>query len=72
MFSYLKQIFQSAEAAIDVFYKNDVFKNFVKFTGEPLRPGTLLKKRLLHRCFPVNFAKILRTLFYRAPLDDCV
>ena len=25
------------------------------------RPATLLKKRLQHRCFPVNFAKFLRT-----------
>ena len=26
-----------------------------------LRPATLLKKRLCHRCFPVNFAKFLKT-----------
>ena len=26
-----------------------------------LRPATLLKKRLWHKCFPVNFAKIVRT-----------
>ena len=31
-----------------------------------LRPATLLKKRLWHRCFFVNFVK-----FYRTPLDDC-
>ena len=30
-----------------------------------------IKKRLWHRCFPVNFAKFLRTSFYRAPLGDC-
>ena len=24
-----------------------------------LRPATLLKKRLWHRCFPVNFVKFL-------------
>ena len=24
-------------------------------------PATLLKKRLWHRCFPVNFAKIIKT-----------
>ena len=29
-----------------------------------LRPATLLKKRLWHRCFPVNFVKFLRTPFY--------
>ena len=34
---------------------------FNKVAG--LRPATLLKKRLWHRCFPVNFAKFLRTIF---------
>ena len=28
-----------------------------------LRPATLLKKRLWHRCFPVNFVKFLTTPF---------
>ena len=32
---------------------------------------TLLKRRLWHRRFPVNFVKFLRPLFYRTPLDDC-
>ena len=27
------------------------------------RPATLLKRRLWHRCFPVNFVKFLRTPF---------
>ena len=27
------------------------------------RPATLLKERLWHRCFPVNFTKLLRTPF---------
>ena len=31
----------------------------------------LLKKRLWHRCFPVNFAKFLRTPFCRTPQGDC-
>ena len=31
-------------------------------------PATLLKKRLWHRCFPVNFVKFLRTPIYRTPL----
>ena len=34
---------------------------FYKVAG--LRPATLLKKRLWHRCFPVNFTKFLRTPF---------
>ena len=52
--------------------KKDVLINFPKFIGEylchgdsflGLRPATLLKKRLWHRCFPVKFAKFLRIPF---------
>ena len=28
---------------------------------QSLRPATLLRKRLWHRCFPVNFTKFIRT-----------
>ena len=52
----------------EVFYKKGVLRNFAKFTGkhlcQSLRPATLLKKRLWHRCFPVNFVKFLRTPFF--------
>ena len=61
--------------------KKSVLGNFAKFAGKHLcqslffnkvRPATLLKNRLWHRCFPVNFAKFLRTLFFhRTPLDEC-
>ena len=45
-----------------------ILKNVQKQTPEvlfkkSLRPATFLKKRLWHRCFPVNFAKFLRTPF---------
>ena len=55
--------------------KEDVLRNLVKFTGKHLcqilflnkvaglRPETLLKKRLWHRRFPVNFVKLVRTPF---------
>ena len=33
----------------------------IKLQG--LSPATSLKQRLWHRCFPVNFAKVLRTTF---------
>ena len=33
-----------------------------------LRPATLLKKRVWHRCFPVNFVKYLRTPFFEEHL----
>ena len=59
----------------EVFCKKGVLRNFAKSTGKHLcqslffnkvaglRPETLLKKRLWHRCFPVNFAEFLRTPF---------
>ena len=62
--------------------KKSVFRNFTKSTGKHLcqnlffnkvvglRPATLLKKRLWHKCFPMNFAKFLRTPSYRTPLGD--
>ena len=55
--------------------KGDV-RNFTKFIGKQpyqslffheiagLRPGTLLKERLWHRCLPVNFVKFVRTPIY--------
>ena len=58
----------------EMFCKKYVLKNFTKFTGKHLcqslffnkvaglMPATLLRKRLWQRCFPVNFAKFLRTL----------
>ena len=33
-----------------------------------LRSATLFKKRLLHRCFPVNFAKFLSTYIFNIAL----
>ena len=59
----------------EVFCKKGVLRNFAKFTRKRLcqshvfnkvtglRPATLLKKWLWHRCFPVKFAKFLRTPF---------
>ena len=55
--------------------QKSVPKNFAKFTRKHLCqslfltnlqawPATLLKKRHWHRCFPVHFAKFLRTLFF--------
>ena len=36
-----------------------------KFNKAAVAVAVLLKKRLWHRCFPVNFAKFLRTLFLK-------
>ena len=35
----------------------------IKLFASSLTPVTLLKRRLSHRCLPVNFAKLLRTPF---------
>ena len=55
--------------------RESVLRNFAKFRGKHLcqvlffnkvagpNPATLFKKRLWHRCFPLNFAKILRIPF---------
>ena len=55
----------------EVLFKNFVIRKFAKFRGKHLRkteenrlrPTTLLKKRIWHRCFPVNFEKFLATHF---------
>ena len=54
------------------FYVKYVITKFTrKHLYESLRPATLLKKILWHRRLPENFAKFLRTTFYRTPLNNC-
>ena len=65
----------SRSRRLEVFCKKGVFRNFVKSTRKhlyqslfckkvaALRPATLLKKRLWHKCFQVNFGKFSRTPF---------
>ena len=67
----------------EVLCKKYVLRNFAKFTGKHLcqrlflnkvaglRPATLLKKSFWHRCFPVNFAKFLRTPFLQNTSGGC-
>ena len=46
----------------EVFCKQDVLKNFSKFTGKRLCQSLFFnKKRLWHRCFLVNFCKISKS-----------
>ena len=59
----------------DIFCKKDALKYLAKLTKKHLyrslflkkvagcRPTTLFKKRLMHRCFAVNFLKLFRTAF---------
>ena len=63
--------------ATEVFCSKGVLRNFTKFTGKHLcqrlffnkvaglRPATSLKKRLWHRCFPMNFVKFSITTFFK-------
>ena len=65
----------------EVFCTKGFLKNFAKFAGKHLcqshffnkvadfRPANLLKKTLWHRCFPVDFAKLLRTTFFTEHLQ---
>ena len=65
----------SRSSCLEIFCKEGVLGNLAKFTGKQLRqsvffnkdaglrPATLLKKWLWHKCFPENFAKFLRTPF---------
>ena len=67
----------------EVFCRKDFLRHFAKFTGKhmcqslcfnkvaDLRPATLLKKRLWHRCFPVHFAKFLRTPLFNIISGSC-
>ena len=79
----LKMHFRSSHRKYSV--NKGALRNFTKFTGKQLclslffnkvaglRPGpaTLEKKRLWHRCFPVNVAKFLRTPFLQNTSGDC-
>ena len=62
-FCYRYGNFQNTEAVT-----GGVLKSFTKFTG--LIPASLLKKRLRHWCFPVNFVTFLRTPFLQATVSQ--
>ena len=44
--------------------KKDVFRNLQNSQENTCARVSFLKKRLWHKCFPVNFAKFLRTCFF--------
>ena len=62
-----REAFQIEKRVAIAFRSSHQRCSMIKFTGkhlcQDLRPATLLKKRLWHRCFPVNFSKILKTPF---------
>ena len=71
--SWFTRVFRSSHQRCSLI--EGVFRNFKKLTGKQLyqnlffnkvtvlRPATLLKRRLWHKCFPGNFSKFLRTHF---------
>ena len=76
-FCYRHGNFQNIEAATAGFPKN-----FTKFIGKRLwqtlffnkvaglKPANLLKKRLRHKCFSLNFVKFLETTSLRATVSQ--
>ena len=72
----MRKYFQVRSSRPELFCKKGILRNFTKFIGKHLpqslffnkvagvTPTTLLKKRLWHRCFAVNFVIFLRTLFF--------
>ena len=81
---YLFCISRSRSSCPELSCKKGVPKDFEKFTGKHLcqslffnkiaglRPAMLLKKRLWLRCFPVNFAKFLRTHYLQNISGGCL
>ena len=74
---------QDKSSPPEVFFYKGILRNFAKFSGKHLclglsfdkipglRPATLLKERLWHRCFLVNFEKFLRTPFLQNTSGGC-
>ena len=50
------------ETVVRMFFVRKMFLESIKFQA------TFFKKRLWHRCFPVNFTKFLRTPFFTEQL----
>ena len=75
---WLGSKYTSQKQPPEVFCKKGVPINFAKITGKHLCqslffnevggvwPAALFKKRLWHRCFPVDFEKFLRTPFLKS------
>ena len=83
---FVKKVFlKSTETHnfVIISYCECILKNFTKFTGKHLcwslffdkvaglKPETLFKKKLQHRCLPVYFVKFLRTLSLKNTSGGC-
>ena len=72
-YNFLDRLKPFRSSRSGVFCKKDGFRNFAKFIGKYLclRPATLVKKRLWHWRFPLNFAKFLKTPFFIEHSGGC-
>ena len=65
----------SGSSRPEVFCKKGVFRNFTKFTGKHLcqrsKACNFIKNRLRFSCFPLNFAKFLKTPFLQNTFGGC-
>ena len=52
----------------EVFCEKVVFKDFAIYTWKRLKACNFIKKKLQHRSFPMNIAKLLRTAFLMGQL----
>ena len=64
---------KSNSSRSQMFFKIGALKTFSIFTGKHLcesfiSTNNVIKKRLPHRCFPVNIEKFLRKLFLKTTL----
>ena len=85
MFSHSEQNWRNVmekQSFADVL-QNRCSKNFANFTGKPLcwslflkscrvEAWNIIKKRLQRKCFPVKFAKFLRTPFLQNTTAGCL
>ena len=62
----MKEVFQTSDCPDDLKNSRIKHKSTIKHRVDTIAfkgPATLIKKRLWHRCFAVNFTKFLRTSF---------
>ena len=67
----LQLLVWNAEVAPGGVLQKKLFLKFLQNSQENTFARIFIKKRLLHRCFVVNFPNFQEHLFYRTPPDYC-
>ena len=64
---FLQNTSRGRSSRLEMIFKISALKDFAIFTGNTcagvVKACNFIKKRLQHKCFPVNITKILRTAF---------